>query len=68
MIDNFVNKLINFIHCLHLEDHPSLVMDGVPIKEAGALSVSGIHRLTLATMIDKMVSSSRQNLRCLFRI
>ena len=54
-----------------LEDHPSLVMDGIPIKEAETLSVLGFHfdrRLTWAAMIDVMVSRSRQRLGCLRRI
>ena len=54
-----------------LEDHPSLVMDGTPIKEAETLSVLGFHfdrRLTWAAMIDMMVSHSRQRLGCLRRI
>ena len=51
-----------------LEDHPPLVMDGIPIKEAETLSVLGFHfdhRLTWAAMIDTMVSRSRQRLGCL---
>ena len=41
-----------------LKDHPSLVMDDIPIKEAETLSVLGFHfnrHLTWATMIDKIV-------------
>ena len=55
----------------HLQDHPSLVMDGIPIVEVETLSVLGFHfdlRLTWAAVIDKMVSRSRQRLGCLSRI
>ena len=54
-----------------IQDHSSLVMDGIPIKEAETLSVLGFHfdcHLTWAAMIDKMVSHSRQRLGCLRRI
>ena len=58
--------------CISLkQDHPSLVMDGIPIKEAEILSVLGFHFdrcLTWTAMIDKMVSHSRQGLGCLRRI
>ena len=40
-----------------LQDHPSLVMDGIPIKEAETLSMLGFHFdrcLTWAAMIDKL--------------
>ena len=55
----------------NLQDHPSLVMDGIPIVEVETLSVLGFRfdrRLTWAAMIDKMVSRSRQHLGCLSRI
>ena len=55
----------------NLRDHPSLVMDGIPIVEVETLSVLGFRfdrRLTWAAMIDKMVSRSRQHLGCLSRI
>ena len=51
-----------------LQDHPSLVMDSIPIVEVETLSVLGFRfdrRLTWAAMIDKMVSRSRQRLGCL---
>ena len=54
-----------------LQDHPSLVMDSVPIVEVETMSVLGFRfdrRLTWAAMIDKMVSHSRQRLGCLRRI
>ena len=55
----------------NLQDHPSLVMDSIPIVEVETLSVLGFHfdrRLTWAAVIDKMVSCSRQRLGCLSRI
>jgi len=54
-----------------LQDYPSLVMDDIPIERTVILSVLGFyfdHRLIWATMIDKMVSRSRQRLGCLYRI
>ena len=54
-----------------LQDHSSLVMDGISIKEAETLSVLGFHfdrHFTWAAMIDKMVSCNRQCLGCLHRI
>ena len=55
----------------YLKDHPSLVMDGIPIKEAETLSVLGFyfdHCLTWAAMIDMTVLRSRQHLGFLYRI
>ena len=54
-----------------LQDHPSLVMDDIPIVEVETLSVLGFRfdrHLTWAAMIDKMVSRSRQCLGWLRRI
>ena len=54
-----------------LEDHPYLVMNGIPIKGVETLCVLGFHfdhRLTWTAMIDMMVSRSRQRLGCLRRI
>ena len=51
-----------------LEDHPSLVMDGIPVKEVETLCVLGFHFdccLTWTAIIDTMVSRSRQRLGCL---
>ena len=38
-----------------LQNHPSLVMDSNPIMEAETLYVFGLHCLTWAAIIDKMV-------------
>ena len=58
-----------------LEDHPSLMMDGIPIMEAETLSVLGFHfgfhfdcHLTWAAMIDKIISCNRQHIGYLHRI
>ena len=54
-----------------LQDHLSLVMDGIPIVEVETLSVLGFCfdcRLTWVVMIDEMASHSRQRFGCLRRI
>ena len=69
------SSLLSSVLCIslkrNLQDHPSLVMDSIPIVEVETLSALGFHfdhRLTWAAMIDKMVSCSRQRLGCLCRI